>query len=152
MPRFTFKLEPLLTQRKQVEERAQQALADLLRQKLDIEGELQRHQQAITDDKRTMADALVGRVDLSRIRAHATQVNRMTLAAQRSAFQLLELNRRIEQARVELAEAMRQRKAIEVLRDRQKARWAREQARRETAALDELAVQRYARRGQGVAR
>lgn len=151
MPRFVFKLEPLLKQRKQIEDQAQQALAGLLREKREIEGQLHRQQQLIADDKRTMSDALTGKVDLTRIRGHATQVNRATLAAQRSAFQLLELNRRIEQARAKLAEAIRQRKAIEVLRERQWEQWKREQARRETAALDELAVQRHARSAGGAA-
>jgi flagellar FliJ protein len=152
MPRFNFKLEPLLTHRKQIEERAQQAVAELMRQKLDIENELRRQQQGIAHDKRTMAEAITGRVDVARIRGHANQVNRATLTAQRSAFQLVELNRRIAQARDELAEATRQRKAIEVLRERKFTEWQREQDRRETAAIDELAVQRYHRKREGAAR
>lgn len=150
MPKFAFKLQPLLDARLQAEEQAQQALASLLREKLQIEGELQRHQTAVANDKRTLGDALVGRVDLQRIRGHAAQVNRATLAAQQSAMRLVELNRRIERARAELAEATRQRKAIEVLRDRRLNRWRREQDRRETAALDELAVQRRPRRREEV--
>lgn len=152
MPRFTFKLEPLLNHRKQLEERAQQTLAELLRQKLAIEDQLRRQQQGIARDKRTMAEALTGRVDVARIRGHANQVNRATLTAQRGAFQLVDLNRRIDHARGQLAEAMRQRKAIEVLRDRRLKQWRREQDRRETAALDELAVQRDHRQREGIAR
>jgi len=152
MPRFNFKLDPLLNHRKQLEERAQQNLAELLRQKLAIEHELRRQQQGIARDKRDMAQALTGRVDVARIRGHASQVNHAALTAQRSALQIVDLNRRIDHARGQLAEAMRQRKAIEVLRERKLKQWRRQQRRSETAALDELAVQRHARRTAEAAR
>jgi flagellar export protein FliJ len=47
----------------------------------------------------------------------------------------------VEDARRNLAEAAKQRKVIERLREKQFARWQEDQARREQAAMDEIGSQ-----------
>jgi len=145
MARFVFKFESVLRHRQSVEDQCQRRLAELVREQMSLRNQLQNQQQTIHADKQTMADALVGSVDLSRIRGHAAYVHQSTVRAQQIGFQLVELNRRIEVAREELAQAVRQRKAVQVLRDRQYRRWLEEQKRREAAELDELGVQGYRR-------
>jgi flagellar FliJ protein len=151
MAKFVFKLEPLLKHRVRLEEAQQRALAKLLREKLIIETQLRNQQQSISDDKSHMAQSLSGHVDVARIRQHAAHVHRATVHAQQAAFRLLELNHQIESARAKLNDAVRDRKAIEVLRERQHTKWLTEQKRREATQLDEAATQRYVRQQRKVA-
>jgi flagellar FliJ protein len=149
MASFKFKFESLLTLRKRAEEQKQQALAGLLRQKQVIEGELADDQQSIRGDKHQMQGALLGHVDVARIRQHAAHVHQSAVRAQQKAVALLQLSKNIDTARADLAEAVKQRKAIEKLREKQHAAWQAEQDRREAAQLDELAVQGYERQRNG---
>ncbi len=151
MARFVFKLESVLKHRQGVEDQCQRRLAELLGEQWRLRHQLENQQQTIREDKRTMAGALVGPVDVGRIRGHAAYVQQSALRAQQVGMRLVELNRRIETARGALAEAVRQRKAVQVLRDRQYRRWQEAQKRREAAELDELGVQGYGRHRQGAA-
>ncbi len=146
MAQFTFQLEPLLRHRRRVAEQQQRDLAKLLREKLIIETQLRNQQRSITQDKSQMAGALVGQVDVSRLRQHAAHVHRATVHAQQAAFRMFELGRQIDAARAKLNDAVRDRKAVEVLRERQFKRWQTQQKRREAAELDEAALQRHIRR------
>ncbi len=151
MAAFKFKLNPLLKHRQRIEDDKQRRLAQLLRQKLILETQLRNQQQSITDDKHRLGRALVGHVDVDSIRRHAAHSTRMSINAQSIAFRLFELTKRIDLARAELIEATRQRRAIELLRDKQERRWRIEIERRQTAELDELATQAYARGGEEAA-
>lgn len=146
MARFIFQLEPLLKHRQMIEDQAQRALAMGMRQRMILENELRRHQETIRDDKQLMGQSLMGQVDVPRIRQHAMHVGQVAVRAQEIGFRMVELHHRIEQARGELVQAMQQRKAVELLRDKQLRRWKREQNRRETSQLDELATQLHVRR------
>ena len=59
---------------------------------------------------------------------------------------LAELETQVEAARQHLLNATQQRKALDLLRERDHLEWKREQDRKETAELDELASQAYTRR------
>ena len=146
MARFKFKLEALLKHRLRLEEERQRELAQLLRQKLIIETQLRNQQQSISQDKQQMAGSLTGQVDVRRIRQHAAHVGRAAVHAQRIAFRLLELNQLISKARSALNEAVVDRKAIEVLRDRHHEQWKLREKRIEAAQLDEAASQAWLRR------
>jgi len=143
---FQFKLEPLLKHRRTLEEQAQSELAQRLRHKLMLENQLRDQQQTIVTDKASMADSLVGRVDVGRIRQHAMHQHQVALRVQQIAMRLLELNREIDEARASLIEAAKQRKAVERLKEKQFERWRAAQEKARAAELDELATQAYARR------
>ena len=145
MARFVFKLEAVLKQRRLIEDQRKKTLADLLRRRVELENDIRSMQQAITDDKRTMSGSLIGRVDVARIRQHALHVNQVTRRALAHTVQMAGLHHHIDNARTALLAAARNRKAIELLRERHHQRWLREQDKREAAALDELATQAYGR-------
>jgi len=145
MARFRFKLDPVLRQRRRMEDRLQRRLAESLRQHLAFETQLRTMQQTISDDKHDMSDALRGTVDVGRIRVHAAHVGQVTVRAQQIAVKLMHLHRQIERQRTELIEASRRRKAIERLRERRLHQWQRARERREAAELDELATMRAGR-------
>ncbi len=146
MPGFIFKFEPVLNQRKIVEDERQRELAQLLREQMIIERRLRDMQQEISQDKQSMQGVLVGRVDVSRIRGHAAHANRMTVSAQQMAVKLFSIHKQVETSRQRLTKAMADRKAIELLRDKQLARWRSEMDRRQTAELDDLSAAAYIRR------
>lgn len=145
MAGFVFRLEPVLRQRKHVEEQRQRELAELLRRQLILQTQLRTLQQTVQSDKRQMSDALVGAVNVPRIRQHATHASQVSLRIQQLAAQLFALARQIDRARENLLDATKACKALQTLRQRQHERWRDQQERRQTAELDEIAVQRFAR-------
>lgn len=145
MARFVFRLEPVLRQRWREEQACQRRLAQLLDRRRQMHEQLRRMQGGLSSDKQAMAASLVGQVDVSRIRMHAAHNAQVTQRAHGLVRELAELEDHVAQARAALLEATRQRKAIELLRDRQLDRWRKKMAKREAAAVDELATQRYGR-------
>jgi flagellar export protein FliJ len=145
MPVFVFKLEPVLRQRRRDEDSAQRDLAQLLRERFILESQLRSAQQTIHDDKRSIGSGLLGPVDVPRIRQHAMHVGQCSMRARLFAGRLMGLERRIDHARNRLIDCSRARKAAEILEERQRLDWERDQKRRENAALDELAVMAHDR-------
>jgi len=145
MDKFQFKYEAVLRQLQATEEQRQRELAQHLRHRSILHDRLQQMQQTVRDAKQQLTDGLVGAVDVDRIRGFAGYSGQVTNQAQQTIRELAKIEQNAEASRAALAEAMRQRKAMELLRDRHYRRWLEEQKRREAAELDELAVQRYAR-------
>lgn len=155
MARFRFKLEALLEQRRRLEKDRQRLVAEAERERLAIEQRLRACQRAISASKADLRDALVGPVpsmgapgagvDVHSVRLQAGASFHLAAEAQRLAIALSGAHRRWEAARRALLEAARDRKAVETLRDRRFEEWKREQARAETAAVDELVVMRAGR-------
>jgi flagellar FliJ protein len=142
MARFIFRLQGVLRQRIHIERQKQRDLAERQKAQIDIENAmlgLQNEVQASNDDLRR--NRLVGRLDMEFIAAH----RRYLVGVQRQAVGLAQrlslAQRGVNEARAELAEAARQRKAIEKLREKQLERWRTEQARREAAQMDEIGMQ-----------
>ena len=143
MPRFDFKLEPVLRHRRRAEGEQRQKLAALLRRRQDMHDQLRRMQTDLSTDRQRMADRLVGHVDVDRIRMHGAHHAQVARRAQGIMQQLAGVEEQIEQVRRDLLEATRHRRAIEQLRERQRQQWLKRLRRREAAAVDELATQRY---------
>ena len=87
MPRFRFRLDPLIRKRRQIEQARQIAVADLERQRLSLEDSLRRQQQFISAGKRSLQDRLLGSVDITALRMHAGS----TIQLMRRANQIAEL-------------------------------------------------------------
>jgi flagellar FliJ protein len=140
--RFIFKLEGVLRQRKHVEREKQRALAFKQQALVGLQAQLQRLQDTVQQangDVRT--NRLVGRLDMQFLAAH----RRFLAGMQRQALGIVQkialAQRAVDESRAELAEAARQRKVIEKLREKQFERWRAEQNRRELAQLDEIGMQ-----------
>ncbi len=142
MARFIFKLQAVARQRELIEQQKQRALGGLRMQMGALEARLRAldgQMRAVNEDLRT--NHLRGPLDVSYLAAH----RRYVLATQRQGIALAQqmgaLQRQIEQAQAELAEAAKNRKAIEKLREKQFERWKAEQDRKEMADLDEVGQQ-----------
>lgn len=149
MPKFVFKLQALLDHRVRIERDRQLALASVEQERRRLEGEVAARQRELAALKADLRGALGerpgARVDLGAVRLQTGAMLRDRARAQQLVLQLAGVHRRIEAARQALREASTARRAVELLRDRQELRWRQEQNRRESAALDELAVMRAGR-------
>lgn len=142
---FRFELNALLKKQRMCEDDAQRELAKILRQRMILQSQIQEDQGAIGGAKQNLTDALIGAVDLDRVRQFAQFSGELTQRAQMIVVRLAGLEGQITRHRERLAEAVRQRKAVELLHDRRLAVWKRTQTRRETAELDEVALEMHRR-------
>ena len=143
---FQFRFETLLRHRRMVEDERQRELAQLLRARMILTDQLTRMQQTIRDSKRDMTGSLAGRVDLGQVAQFVNYSQHVQSRGQQIVARLAQLEGEVEESRQRLLDATRQRKALELLRDRDHAEWRRTQDRREQEELDELATQAYVRR------
>jgi flagellar FliJ protein len=142
MPRFKFQLSGVLEHRKNIEEEKQRALAMVLAEMQRLKNELSDLDQvargAVADLRE---NRLTGPLDLSFLAAH----RRFTGSVQRKALAIAQkmalVQRQIDEARASLAEAAKQRKIIEKLRERQLERWQSQQHRQEMDELDDIGMQ-----------
>lgn len=142
MPKFEFQLEGVLSHRERIEKDRQRDVAAAVAEMVRLEAELQalnRDVQQSTADVRN--NHLVGRLDLGFLAAH----RRYMLGMQRKVVALAERMGQqrvaVDAARRALAEASKQKKIIEKLKERQQQRWAASLARAEANAMDELTTQ-----------
>lgn len=142
---FKFNLDPVLEHRRIIEDDRQRDLAKHLRQKMILMDQLRQMQDTIRTSKHDLAGSLVGRVDLTRVADFARYSGQTTIRAQQLVQKLAQLEQQISASRERLLAATRDRKAMELLRDRRHREWHADQVRRETAELDDLALQRHLR-------
>lgn len=145
MPKFTFRYESLLQHRRNLEDRCQRQLAERVRTQMILTDQLKGMQQTIVRSKSDLGDALTGKIDLSRVGEFTRYNAESTVRGRQLVHRLAELETHIDAARQALLQATQQRKALDLLRERDFKLWRREQERKETAELDELASQAYTR-------
>lgn len=142
MATFRFNLEGVLRHRKHLEQQHQRAVGELVAQMTAMQAELQTLNDTVSDSTEQLRTShLTGSIDLGYLTAH----RRFMLATRAKAAELLQrmarLQQQIDQARQRLAEAAKQRKIIEKLKEKQFDRWRDDQQRKELAALDEIGMQ-----------
>lgn len=142
MAKFVFRLEPVLKQRKREEQQKQRELAERELVVVNLQIELKRLDDALkgaSEDLRQ--NHLTGSIDLSFLTAH----RRFLLSMKRQGVGVVQkiavAQVQVDEARRNLAEAAKQRKVIERLRERHLIRWKEDQARREQAEMDEIGTQ-----------
>lgn len=141
MKPFAFKLEPVLHHREILEDRAKQELVDALQRERTVREEIEHRRSELT--------AL--REDLLQKQQHGISIQDLLLFEESIAHRgriLNALSRELEEAVQEvvrrrdiLAEASRNRRLLEKLKEKKRDEHGREMARRETIQLDEIALQ-----------
>jgi flagellar protein FliJ len=142
MSKFIFKLEPLLRQRKRDEQERQRELAQRELVVVNLQHELKRLDESLkgaSDDLRN--NHLTGAIDISFLTAHRRFLLSMKRQGAGLIQQIAAAQAHVDQARLKLIEAAKQRKVMEKLREKQFARWREGQARREQADMDEIGSQ-----------
>ena len=145
MAAFNFRFEHVLDLRRREEDTRQRELAVQLRKQHVLHDQLRQLQGEITRARHDLGTALVGAVDLSRVGQFTRFSAEGTLRGQQIVARLAQLDRQVADARAALNEAVRKRKALETLRERDETAWRLKQARREQAELDERAAAGFAR-------
>ncbi len=141
MARFVFQLEGVLRHRRNLERDRQRELAEREKDVQAVKAEVERLNTEVRDVTADVRAHLSGRLDLEFLTAH----RRFMLAMQRRGIDLVqrlrEAQKRSDETRLLLAEAARQRKVIEKLRENHFERWRANLAAKEMAELDEIGMQ-----------
>jgi len=142
MPRFIFRLQGVLRQRRQIERQKQRDLAIAQAQQQQMEQELRNVNDAMkTATEQLRRDHLSGPIDVTYLTAHRRFIVAMQRKGQSLVQRIAQQQRVTDAARLALVEAAKQRKAIEKLRERRWEQWLADQNRRETIELDEISQQ-----------
>jgi flagellar FliJ protein len=142
MAKFIFNLDGVLRQRKQVERDRQRALAEKVAEVHRLSEELrqmdQSMQSAVADVRE---NRLRGQIDLAFIAAHRRYTMAMQRKATDQARKIVAAQQIADAARLELAEAAKQRKIIEKLREKRYQQWKMELERKAAMEMDEVGMQ-----------
>ena len=140
--KFKFRLAALLRLREQVEQQRKRELGELLRQIRAFEEEV-RTLHADIRDQDAFLRKVVGpgqAVDMRLVSIH----RRFVMATQEHILdclrQLAAVRKQAEVARENLVKATQDRRALEILRDKQKGAYRRALSKAEDAVLDEIAL------------
>jgi flagellar FliJ protein len=142
MAQFNFKLHAVLRQRELVEQDRQREFAVAQAEKVAQQAELKRLDDAVRAALLDLRqNQLVGVLNLSYLAAHRRFMADMQRRGVAQLLKVEEASKKAEAVRVLLAEASKNKKIIEKLKEKQQAAWAETLARKETAAMDEIAMQ-----------
>jgi flagellar FliJ protein len=142
--RFTFRLETLLKIRRQREERHQRIVADRLRQIQEVEDQLTAIAHQIqSEEQAIMANQRQGVIDMQQVVRHRHWLGHLHKCALDAKARRGYLEAQLAQERAALAEAAKQRKILDKLKERQWERYRQEQDYQETGEADEMATIRY---------
>jgi len=150
-PSFTFRLERVRTLRERAEERAREELAQELQLRLRGEAILRQATGAASAAQDASRDAVLStRTSAGDLQAAQAYIERAERARREAALDLDRQDAEVAARRDVLAAAARDREAIDRLKDKQRAHFESEWARRAQNQLDEVALGVH-RRGGAVA-
>ena len=142
MAKFVFPLESVLRHRERGEQERMRELAVCQAEMSRLQLELKALNDSVRASAQDMKDnRLVGALDVAYLAAH----RRYAVATQRKGMLLVQemarQQRKVDEAQRLLAEAAKERKVMEKLRERQHERWRSEVGRKELAEADEVGAQ-----------
>lgn len=142
MARFVFQLEAVLRHRQRVETDRQRDLAVAQKEMVRLETELRVIEQEVKNAAADVRDnRLIGRLDLNYLAAHRRYMLGMQRKVMALAQKMAAQQKLVDDARRALADASKQKKVMEKLKERQFQRWMAAAAIREAGELDELTTQ-----------
>lgn len=144
---FRFRFQRLLDVRQAVERQRMMALSAEMARHEEALADLKLWQSRLEQSEQALRRLYRGRPMVTeavqREHAHRQALQARVLEAEE---QVKEAEQRVEQARMELLDAAKQRRVMELLRERHEAAYWAEQDRREQAALDEIGLRLAERR------
>ena len=118
----------------------QRFVATLERERRALEHRMRDVRRAIAASQQAMRDALTGAIDAPMLRLHADSINVQSQEQSRRSTELAALGDRLRSAHQSLTEAVRARRAIELMRERHRQRWRNLVMKTDAEALEELAI------------
>jgi flagellar FliJ protein len=143
--RFTFRLQPVLEQRRRLEQERQREVGALERERIELEERIRAWQGAIGAARSDLRARLGGggrSISLQDVRMQANASLHLAARAQQAVLELAGVHARLEAARRRLLEATTARKAVSLLRERRLAEWRLGERRREEREIDDLNTMR----------
>lgn len=161
MKRFRFPYQALLEHRRRTERDRQIAVAGIERERREVERSLAECQAAINSAQSDLRAALLpaspngegaaASLNVSAVRLQANAALHLRLRGNQLVLKLAGIHRRLEAARAELASAAKDRRAVELLKERRFEEWKASLRKTEDAETDEIAVIRAATTGRETA-
>jgi len=139
MAKFRFALQRVLELRLDEEDAKRRVHTEFARKRRALEDALRGRQQEIAAGRDAWRSQLVGEVDPAALRHHASAAVGLVRKAQRTVLEMASLEKSLERARLDLVDAAKARRALEILRERRLAAHNEAEATRERAQLDEFA-------------
>ena len=142
--RFTFRFDTLLKIRRQREDEHKRIVADRLTEIARVQQEIDGLQRQITDELQAVRDGQSpGTIDMQKIVRHRHWLGRLHKSILDSQARQGYLEGQLVQERAALAEAAKQRRILEKLKEHQLERYRIEQNRQETREADDLTGVRF---------
>lgn len=141
MARFEFRLESVLNQREREEQFCQAALAEALGVQADFEAKIAQIEQEVRGQTDLLRDQMVGPIDTNEILRHRRFIAACSVEVARISQLLVSARLKVEAARRKLTDAAKRRKALEILRDKQRIEFNADFERKQQIELDEAAMQ-----------
>jgi|GEM_PF-1580701 len=145
MPAFKFRFQALLKQRQAAEDTAKRQLAERLSSKSAMENKLRSMQDTIRESKADLGGALVGQINMQRVGHIASHASRSVFDGHDLVRQLAIADRAVQAARELVAEARKQTKALELLKDKEFTVWKKAMNAKQAIEMDDVASSRYTR-------
>ncbi|MBN1489509.1 MAG: flagellar export protein FliJ [Phycisphaerae bacterium] len=141
---FVFRLETLLKLRKQREDRQKRVVAERLRQITRTQDEIRGLEWQIVGQVSAMRDeAAQPRLDAQNLAKNRHWLSRLHRSRLEADAHLRLLEARLAQERAVLAQAARDKKVMEKLKERQRERYLQGLDRQEMIAADDLTITRF---------
>lgn len=142
MPKFVFPLEAVLKHRTHAEQERLRELAACQAEMARLQQELKALNDSMQASAHDMeANRLTGPIDVAFLAAHRRYTVAMQLKGNALVQDMARQQKKVDDAQRLLAEAAKERKVIEKLRERQFERWEQEVGRKEQADADEVGAQ-----------
>ncbi len=139
MKRFSFSMQKILDIREFAERQAQIELGRAVAEVNRINGEL----EAVAQEKQRMLQVKLKDVSLNEFLVHENYLKRLELTKDRLLQELAAAQLVVDEKREIFAEAMKQRKILSNLRDKQYAQYKKEALVAEDNAVDDLVTSRH---------
>ena len=143
MPRFHFRLAPVLRFREQVKRQKQSELAQLNRRQFELQSEIESLERDCDSEVFTSDEGTETVWSAEEIRVHADYVASLLLRLKYKRAALAELENRVAQKRQEVVEAVRAVKALEQLRARAAEKFWHDLQITEQKATDEIGLRKF---------
>jgi flagellar FliJ protein len=147
MRRFRFKLQAVLDQRKAREDRLLAELGELRREESAEVARLAMLTGQLEQSCEAMSEAYARSAPANELALRDEHLEALRDDVRLQELTLQTVRERVEAKRQEVVEAVKDRRLIETLRDKQEQTYVLEMARAEQRMLDDMASVRYARSG-----
>lgn len=147
MRKFTFTLESVLQVKYRLEERVRAELADTQSRLVEAQQALRRLSQEKGRHQKEMARIQQGALDIGSLLLAQDYLAQLNRRIQDQQEVIAQIEAELDRKREELVEAQRERKSLEILKDKQWQEYQKAVQREEQLFLDEVAAIRYGRLG-----